>query len=158
MIDPRRQKWLSYTRKIADLMGLKDWEIKIGNDGPENTSYEAQCYIPEGRRLFTLYLSDSFLDNTKESQRQTIVHELQHCHSEVFRLSVMKSTTVELWDVLRISFEHSIDDTAVYIAKFLPLPESDDEKKEKDEVPKVPPRAEVVRPSNEDCTKEQRTL
>jgi hypothetical protein len=123
MLDNRKQKWLPYVRKVADLMNLKDWTIVISDHAPDNSDYEASCYIPEGRKYCTIHLSEHFLDNTPNHQRETLVHELQHCHTECLKRCVEKTVGINEWYILQVLMEYCVDDTASYVAKFLPLPE-----------------------------------
>lgn len=123
MTDNRKQKWLPYVRKIADLMNLKDWTIVISDHSPDDSNLEASCYIPEGQRVCTIHLSEHFLDNTSDRQRETITHELQHCHIECFKRCVEKTVGISEWYILQVLMEYCVDDTASYVAKFLPLPE-----------------------------------
>jgi hypothetical protein len=128
MTDDRKQKWLPYVRKLADMMNLKDWTIKISDDPPDNSNFEASCYCPEGQRLCTIHFSESFLNNKPEQQRETIVHELQHCHMEPFKRSVQKIAGIQEWNILEVLMEYCVDDTASYVAKLFPLPEKKETK------------------------------
>jgi len=131
MNDPRREKFGSYIRDLANLMDLRDWTLIIIHEDPPNRSNIASVYIPLGQRFCNIYLSTNFLTETPENQRSTIVHELTHCHFDAARKAARLSLSKKQYKIWNITFESGIDATAVAWAKTLPLPEFPDEKKKK---------------------------
>ena len=122
MTDPRRQAWVPYIRDIADRLRLRDWTVRVKDDGPEGRDDHASVQCVYGRKLANIRLSDEFLGDDPEEQRHTVVHELLHCH------------LVDGWwyahgrldDAGRDAFtrfmEKGIDGLADAIAPLMPLP------------------------------------
>lgn len=121
-IDPRRQSWLPYVRLIADMYGLKDWVIEIDNDGPTDRNAYASIYMPPGRKMGYLRLSQFFLDETLLEQRMIIVHELTHCHWHT-SYSFAQDFLAEDKKLIHSNLmEFGVDGISVAIAPFFPLP------------------------------------
>lgn len=120
MIDARRQRFAPHVRRLADMMGLKDWQIRILDVAPEECDHEAAIYLTYGRKLATIALADTFLDQPEEKQRVTLTHELVHCHVE----QAWKAATDHLDPSLHPTFirscEYAIDGIAQAWAQTLP--------------------------------------
>ena len=123
VIDPRRQRWMPYVRKIADIYGLKDWILEVDNDGPTDRLASASIYCTPGRKYGYIRLSQYFLDENSNDQRLAIVHELTHCHTH---MAHSFGTDHLISDETKATFttllEYGIDGIAVAIASFFPLP------------------------------------
>lgn len=86
-----------YVRAIADEMGLRDWtfELKTGDasegqaERPDGSRWGASCAPVPGRKFATITLAPWQRDEDPGELRQTVVHELTHCHF------------FGLWDTLR---------------------------------------------------------
>jgi hypothetical protein len=114
-----RQRWLPYIRRIADLMMLKDWRIEISEEHPADGAH-ASCEPVQGRKFATLRLSSGFVEGTQHEQRQTVVHELIHCHfGHAWRLLEVND---HMTTGAKMALEYGIDGLADAIAPLLPLP------------------------------------
>lgn len=116
----RRQRWLPYVRRIADLIALKDWRIEIAEDEPSQSYAIANVEPIQGRRFATIRLSNGFFDDKPPSQRDTIIHELIHCHFAIYVHAVEKKTKDD--SVLHMLMEHAVDSIAQGMSCHLPLP------------------------------------
>jgi hypothetical protein len=116
----RRQRWAPYVRQLADLLRLRDWRIDVYEDAPAEPTAIASCAPVEGRKYAVIRLGESFLTDPPDDQRQTITHELLHCHlGPMVRM-------IEVHDGLppaaKIAMEYCVDGLADAIAPLLPLP------------------------------------
>lgn len=69
-----------YVRYVADEMGLKDWKINVLREPPNDKEHAGECDARFGRKLANITFHPGFRDDKPEEQRQTVVHELLHCH------------------------------------------------------------------------------
>jgi hypothetical protein len=120
--DPRKQAFLPYARSVADSMRLRDWDLKIKED-PPSANCLASIWAATFSNDASICLSESFLDQSPEEQRLTLVHELIHLY-----FSRMNDTCVrELDEASRRAFgqdfENGIKELAKSIAPFYPLPD-----------------------------------
>ncbi len=104
---------------MAELLGLKDWVIRLNEDEPEDPDALASVRFTYGRKLVVLFLSDRFLEDNPEEQRNTIAHELIHCHFHLLDSYETRSTI----NRIRPAIEFGVDGLATAIDKFLPLPD-----------------------------------
>lgn len=121
MIDPRKQAFLPYLRSLADRMGLRDWEVKVADEPPRDSSASAGVFLPYGMRYVKVHLGESFLDGTPEERRTTLVHELVHVHfaaASGMAEDLIGDGERKCW--LRM-FEYGIDAVAEAWAPSLPL-------------------------------------
>lgn len=121
MTEAERGRWLTYVRALADRMGLKDWTITVPSGPPVGQS-DASTWMCYGRRVARIHLPDSFVHESPEEQRDTIVHELLHLH-----FNAMDGLVTDWLDGEKIKgyqrmFEHGIDAVAAALALHLPLP------------------------------------
>jgi hypothetical protein len=115
-----RQRWLPYVRRIADLMMLKDWRIEISEEPPAASDACASCDPVQGRKMATLRLSSGFLEDPPDDQRQTVVHELIHCHlGHSWRLLEAND---HMSNGSKMALEYAVDGLADAFAPFLPMP------------------------------------
>jgi hypothetical protein len=122
MGNPARQSWLAYTRDLAERLGLRDWRVAVSDDPPEDPGATASIECVEGRRLAILRLSDQFLAGRPAAQRQTMTHELIHCHLAPLDQVMMAAGLSDPW--VRVILEYAIDGLAAAVAPMLPLPPS----------------------------------
>ena len=118
----------TYLRYLADHLELRDWRIHLADD-PCDEPYVAEIKSVYGRKWATIYLSERWHELSPVQQRQTLVHELIHCH---FRLveslaeqaeMVMPRATYRLWYTNHEhGVEYAVDALAEAIAPFLDLP------------------------------------
>jgi hypothetical protein len=120
MGNPARQSWLPYARDLADRLGLRDWRVAVSDDPPEDPGATASIECVEGRRLAILRLSDRFLAGRPADQRQTVTHELIHCHLAPLDQVVMAAGLSDPW--VRVILEYAIDGLAAAVAPMLPIP------------------------------------
>jgi hypothetical protein len=112
---------------MADFMGLRDWTIIVGFE-PPGANYSADIDCRYGRKVAVIRFSDNFLESDPDRQRQTIAHELLHCHFEPMRRLMLAMVETSICDATHLPFEYGIDGVAEEWAKFLPLPFFEDEK------------------------------
>lgn len=121
--------------RLRPLMGLTDWQITIV-DWPtiqmlkemSGTEYHAWISPTSGARHALLWLSDDFYADTFAGQRETLVHELLHCHhfpeEELVMQALRQLLGVERHDVIRLWWtqdnEYAIDAIATAWAPMLP--------------------------------------
>ena len=116
----RRAKWLPYVRRLADILALKDWRIDVLDELPSGDGAFASIYPIVGRKWANLRMSEEFLVAPKLDQRQTIAHELVHCHfAPLLRLLEARD---QYDDAMRHALEYGVDGLADGIAPLLPLP------------------------------------
>lgn len=119
-----------YVRHMADLLCLRDWEIVI-DWTPTSDDSCAEIQPIFGQKRATLSFGPTFLALASTDQRQTVAHELLHCHlfavTEQSRVSFAAVSGDEA--VVRLAqagVEHSteiaVDGIADAFAPLLPLP------------------------------------
>ncbi len=117
-----------YVRWIADAMELRDWTIHLA-DAPCDPEYSAKVELTEGRKHATISFNPRFREGAAEDQRQTIVHELVHCHFalpwrmvQTDLLQPLGQETYSIFcDSFRRTLEYGVDAVADAIAKHMPL-------------------------------------
>lgn len=60
-------------------MGLSEWKIDL-NDKPCSSDALGECDIIYGQHRATIALNKNYKKEKAESLRNTVVHELLHCH------------------------------------------------------------------------------
>ncbi len=131
MNDEQHAYWEAYTRTLADLFGLKDWRIQVARSEPNNREAAACCLVWENQKGATISVSNWFLTNYDEvEQRETIAHELFHCHD--YRVRKIVEEYVSSGDenekakffleLFRREYEQLCDGASVPLSQFLPLP------------------------------------
>lgn len=136
-----------YVRHCADEMGLRDWTFRVDlnvsesdlravddHDGGSDV-WGASCDPIRGRKYATIALGREMigrlLDGELEEFRQTIIHELAHCHLtplwEQIRLDLLGNNLMALsaYDVFMASaernLEYAVDAFADAIAPRMPI-------------------------------------
>src|ERR1043166_6218667 len=109
MTDPRRQRFLPYVRQLADLMGLKDWDIRIADEGPEDPNHRAEMDCRYGRKLAWIHLADVMLEEEPQEQRQCLVHELIHPHFDGADKLARRMLSDDGFAGFRLSLEYGVD-------------------------------------------------
>lgn len=122
MKDPRKEAFNAYARRLADLMGLLDWIIGIGDEPPEPRNL-AECDARYGRKIAWIHLSESFFNSTPVRQRQTIVHELLHAHNAHAEHLLHDELSDTALRAYTLAHEYAIDGIAEAWSRSLPLPE-----------------------------------
>lgn len=128
IFDGDRDELVRYVREMADMMGLRDWMVGIADDPPPDDA-NAQVDVPFGRRCAMIRFSSAWSNRDPEELRQTVAHELVHCHiwSLEQRIcdiaSLVGSDTRNLAEnVYRETMELAVDAIATAWAETLPLP------------------------------------
>lgn len=128
MDDQTHAFWLKYLRQIADLLDLRDWNLFLHRNGPENDELMAASLIRYGRRWQNHWLSETFLHASPETQRQTVIHELLHIHFYPIQAVVHQAFDDDeqrtFCRLHHMHLEETLDSVATAIAEFLPLPVS----------------------------------
>lgn len=89
----KRAEVLEYVNYVQTKLKLMDWEITV-NFSEKSESGAVATMIPfENQKKAVLQFGDSFLQQTDSEVRQTIVHELMHCH--LFALQHTTEATIE---------------------------------------------------------------
>lgn len=125
MTDPRRQVFAAYLRALADALRLRDWTIRL-SDEPAGPGDSADVACPYGRKLATVRLGESFLDDAPEEQRHTLTHELIHCHLMPAWEVACEGLEPAAVAVFRRLAEYGVDGLADAVAPLMPLPGRDE--------------------------------
>lgn len=129
MNEKHRIFWSHYLRWLADKMALQDWTVGIAVDAAEDGA-NATVHRSRGRKMAMVALKPDWETNySPEEQRQTLVHELLHCHvmgCDILladaRENHKKSWMMHLELNIGVQQEYAIDAIAQVLAPFLPLP------------------------------------
>lgn len=118
-----------YLRQLADVMGLKDWEIHLQRKRPDNPNHAACIQSIYGRRHANVWVDDAFLDDAPESQRETLTHELLHLHINPIKHALQNArsnlgehTYGVVEGMMDDATEFAVDGIARVLAAYLPLP------------------------------------
>jgi hypothetical protein len=124
--------WGAYVKHLANRMGLSEWELAVHKDTAlDLEDVIAQVKISRSRHSATIGLSKHFLRHAPDwMQRDTVVHELIHCHlyqveqhlDLAFDLYPEKNLITLLKKEINRSMEFAIDDMALAWAKHFPTP------------------------------------
>lgn len=116
----RRQRWLPYVRRIADMIAMRDWTVAISEEAPSGDDSIASVNCCDGRKVATLRFSNGFFFDTRAEQRQTVLHELIHCHFAPFYETAKRKTRGDA--TIHMLMEYAVDGLADGFAPLLPLP------------------------------------
>lgn len=111
-----------YVRAMADLMGLRDWTVCVGDDPPAKKHLMAEADCTYGRKYVAIELSDLFLDRPEAEQRATICHELVHAHLAAMHHYLHRTLGDGKWEAYLLTMEYAVDGIAESWAPRLPLP------------------------------------
>ena len=117
---PHLQSWEPYVRQIAELMGLSHWTVRV-IDRPSGDDHADVDRI-NGRYLAIIQFGSAFLRDTPEGQRDTVVHELLHCHLAMQDYVAWENLPDPLKPVFRKANEYAVDLMARAWSALLPLP------------------------------------
>lgn len=120
----------AYFREVADRIGLRDWTIELNyEEETPVSSAHASVECVYGRRLCVVHFGPSFWTQSREEQRNTVVHELVHCHLDPMDAVVRDMETQlgsfvhsVLQDNHHRSVELAADAIATAVAWAFPLP------------------------------------
>lgn len=130
-IDPWVQR---YVNKLKSMTGLSNWNI-IVSPKPADPGSLGETEVVYGQNLAKMYLHKDFRKDSPEEIRDTIVHELMHCHMEPM-IEIMsdvlkpeaddpKSKAVHkaAMAVLAYESERIVDAISESLGKWLPTPD-----------------------------------
>lgn len=123
-----RKALCGYIRWVADTMDLRDWVFDVSYEPPSDPEAYATCRPILGRRRAVLKFCADFREMEPDVQRNTIVHELVHCHmaglqsqAELDLESLLgKPTDAVFFSAFRRNVEYAVDGLAGAIAKHMP--------------------------------------
>lgn len=134
MDDATYESYGKYTRELADLLLLRDWEITLTRDAPINEDATAAVSVMDVENRASIYLSGRYWHQTAEERREYLVHELLHCHLD--RCKRVMGQLADQWDensacqfareAHRKETEICVQKFARLLAPFMPLPPPDD--------------------------------
>ncbi len=109
-------------------MELRDWRICLLPEPAEDDSC-GQIKVIYGRKVAEMRVNSRFREYTLENQRDTIIHELVHCHLESpcnmvqndLEALLGSATDGVFWEGYKRQMEYAVDALAKAIAKHLPL-------------------------------------
>jgi hypothetical protein len=119
---------LRYLRHLADLLGLRDWHITLSRAHSAHDVFAA-VRVDRQKDEATVHLNDTWHGFTPEQQRQTLVHELLHCHTgRLHRVMTRLADVVDDPSMAYVKRAHDEEEEIVVqrlariIAPYLPLP------------------------------------
>lgn len=118
------RRWI---KKALPLLGLAHWQVTILNERPEDPNALASIAPFYTRHMADLRLADAYLDRDAVGRRQTLTHELVHCHMAQVDAAfddVQPYVTDTSWGHLERNFSRQrellTDDLATLLAPHLP--------------------------------------
>lgn len=116
-----------YVRRLADQLMLKDWTFHIDAEDERPDAYATVRVV--GGNEAAIWVHSSFWDLDPEAQRQTLIHELCHCHmwqmhidELVVDLQLGSASGAALVSTHRRGEEHAADIFSRLLAPAAPLP------------------------------------
>lgn len=117
-----------YARELADRMGMRDWTVRV-DAVPADDDNAGECRVTYGQRRATLRVSADWATRAPDDLRNTICHELLHCHLEPVTWAInngqvpLGSTAFVIFEgAFRDAMELAVDGIATAWAETLPLP------------------------------------
>lgn len=126
----RRKMVLGYVNELAQALRLRDWDFEIAEE-PASDDACAEIACAAGQKRARITLSATFFTNDGPWQRQTLVHELIHCHLAHTRQLASdsaahlrgKAAGAAFFTGINLALEYATDGMADAFAPFVPLPE-----------------------------------
>lgn len=129
LLNGKRKRLGKYVRLLADEMGLRDWRFLISPHACDS-GYSATVAITAGRRRATIAFDADWPYASAEDLRQTVAHELLHCHINPIRdytanieSTIGKPLYNATYNAMTDLLELAVDAIAEEWARSLPLPE-----------------------------------
>jgi hypothetical protein len=93
----RHRVLVNYIRDVADKMGLRDWQFTV-EERPEtdDDGYMMQTHTWGDSSTATVYVGRSYWKYGPRMQREAVVHELVHWHTDKFAQSAYEVCDNEL--------------------------------------------------------------
>ena len=128
----------AYLRDIADRVGLKDWYFNIVHEPPDDQNHAACVEVYYGRKVADIRFRNEWATWTPEELRETVLHELLHCHINPLRFhlnniqnAVGQMVYEPLYQGVTDYIEYAVDGIARNWAQTLPLPVKAKKRKDK---------------------------
>ena len=131
MTDERKTALEAYLRYLADGLGLRDWAFRLSSEPPAKrmAKADAASHVRWNSPLSTVWFPDRILADPVEL-RCSAIHELLHCHTEIFMATVEESCKRHLaeseWRTFRAALnrhnELAIERLAHALAPLFDLP------------------------------------
>jgi hypothetical protein len=122
---------LAYIRRMGDALLLRDWDLMLSRDRASCNNH-ASISLHEAKNQGTISLGQDWESRTPEQQRQTITHELLHCHTARLCRTMTRLAEKDKRDLIEYvdaSFDNEeeivIDALSRVLAPFMPLPGED---------------------------------
>jgi hypothetical protein len=151
LTDPRKQRFSAYLRRLADALKLSDWRVEIDDRPPDSGRATAEVECVYGRRYAVVRLSERFLEQSPGEQRNSLVHELIHCHLNPAAAMALDEMGDGGAGHFRRMLEYAVDGLADAIAPHMPLPTEDppacERTSPKSAAPTAPTKARASRPA-----------
>lgn len=80
MTKRQRKRLERYVRHLADELGLRDWTFVIGHRTADADKC-AQIAVADEAKVARILFSADFWDHSPAERRDTVIHELLHCHT-----------------------------------------------------------------------------
>lgn len=120
----------SYCRDMADLLGLRDWTVRVVHEPVHSTQPElASCSGVLGRRFADLRFAPEIFEIEPEMARLIVAHELIHCHvparprNDLGLVELLGAPAATIFqEAENERLELAVDALGEAIAPFLPLP------------------------------------
>lgn len=118
----------AYVRRLADRMGLRGWRFELDYDPQDADGVTAESDLLEGRAVSVIRFSERFLEGDDDERRESVVHELLHCHHaeatymvEADLRDALGTTAHDLFTAAwRRSMERCVDRLAALVAPTMP--------------------------------------
>lgn len=130
LTDVEHAYWEQYVRHLGDLLLLQDWELDISREGPSGNAW-ASINVCEVEDQATIKLGAEWGQHSPEEQREYLVHELMHVHTDRARRLVVQ--LAKQWnensacqfaeEAYRKENEILVNTLARLLAPGMPLPE-----------------------------------
>ena len=126
----RRRQVATYLRDLADRMELRDWTVRFLHE-PCGDGSLAECRVVYGRKWVDVQVCSRFFDMPPDEQRQTLVHELVHCHFDAVEGVMRDARQAKAFPkrARRVvehaqhrAVEHGVDAVAEALAPHMPMP------------------------------------
>ena len=129
MTTDERRTLEEYVRELARLLALDHWTFEFDEEEPDSDSVEAETHIRTDGNVATMRFPSRIRQERRDEVRQTVIHELLHCHTDRFADdmgdALERATSTSTWDILhelhRRSAERMVDGIAMAIADRYPL-------------------------------------
>lgn len=77
---PRRSAVTDYVARLAELLHLTDWHVSVNFEVPASADSYAEVVPHANQRRAEIRFGAAFNGLDADGIRQTLVHELMHCH------------------------------------------------------------------------------